>query len=408
MDCSLNTRTLADWKGCVVAEIRSIEQNVDEISDGDRRIILVGTAHVSRASADLVERIIRQYQPDTVAVELCQPRFESLKEQSRWQQTNISEVIRSGRTYVLLTQLLLMSFQKRLADQFDVTPGEEMHRAISVAEELGYELDVIDRDIKITLKRAWSSASIVSIAKLGVSLIASLFTTEEISEDVIEELKQGDALLAVMSEFGAFLPGVKSVLIDERDKYMAEKLRRGSGKTVVAIVGAGHVPGMKNQYGADIKLAELEEMPPPNPILKTIVWGVPLLALLLITYGFIGAGAETGKQMVIAWILANGALSALGAAIALAHPLTIVAAFIAAPITSLNPTIAAGWVAGLVEAILRKPRVVDLENISSDVTSLKGFWKNRVTKVLLVVAFANLGSMLGTIIGFGKMASLVP
>lgn len=390
-----------------MAEIRSIEQNVDEIIDGDRRIILVGTAHVSRASAELVEKVIREYQPDCVSIELCEPRFESLKEPSRWQQTNISEIIRSGRAYVLLTQLLLMSFQKRLADQFDVVPGEEMRRAISVADELNTRIEVIDRDIKITLKRAWSNAGMLSIMRLSLSLVASLFSTEEISEDVIEELKQGDALLAVMSEFGAFLPGVKEVLIDERDQYMAEKLRVGPGKTVVAVVGAGHVPGMKKSFGSKIDIEKLDALPPPNPILKCVVWGIPLLAITLILYGFLGAGVETGKQMVIAWILANGTLSAIGAAIALAHPLTILAAFIAAPITSLNPTIAAGWVAGLVEAILRKPRVVDLENISADVTSLKGFWQNRVTKVLLVVAFANIGSMFGTIIGFGKMAALV-
>lgn len=390
-----------------MADIRELEQNVDEIIDGEKTIFLVGTAHVSRASAELVERVIRELQPDVVCVELCEPRYSSLKDKHRWQQTNIFDVIRSGRSYVLLTQLLLMAFQKRLADQFDVTPGEEMQRAITVANETGASLSVIDRDIKTTLKRAWSKAGFWSLIKLSTSMLGSLFSKEEVSEEVIEELKQGDALFAIMSEFGQLLPGIKGVLIDERDLYMAEMLRRTAGKKIVAVVGAGHVPGMKAAYGSTIDLAALEQLPPPSLMLRLFVWALPLLVVVLTAYGFYASGSETGQQMIYTWIVATGSLSALGALLALAHPLTIISAFVAAPITTLNPALAAGWVAGLVEAMLRKPRVVDLENIGNDVTSAKGFWGNRVTKVLLVVAFCNIGAAIGTFVGLGKMAAML-
>ena len=388
-------------------QITSLSQNVDQISFPDKEVILVGTAHVSKNSAELVRDTIEEHQPDIIAIELDQGRFDSLQDPDRWKNTDIFKIIKDGKAYVLLAQLALSGFQKKVADNLGIKPGEEMHAAIEVAQNNNIKLELIDREVKTTLKRAWGSAGLWSVIKIVGSMIGSLFSKEEFSESDIEEMKNADALTAMMSEFEDVLPGVKTSLIDERDSYMCEKLARIKGKKVVAVVGAGHVPGMLKKFGTDIDVDELEQLPKGKKLTKLISWGIPILVISLLAYGFYSSGFDTGKEMVIAWVLANGGFSALGALLALAHPLTILTAFFAAPITSLNPTIAAGWVCGLVEALLRKPRVSDLETIAQDVTSLSGFWQNRVSKVLLVIAFANLGSTLGTLIGVSRIASLI-
>jgi pheromone shutdown-related protein TraB len=384
-----------------------IEPNVDLIEHEGRSFFIIGTAHVSKDSADLVERTIRDRNPDTVAVELCESRFESLSNPDRWKETDIYTVIKSGRAYVLMAQLALSTFQKRLADEFGVRPGEEMHRAIKVSEETGAELSLVDREIRTTLKRAWATAGFWTLMKVLYQTILSTFHAQDISQEDIEKMKTGDELAVVLDEFSGSLPGVKVALIDERDQYLAQKIRNAPGDTVVAVVGAAHVPGIKRAFGAAIDLDVLDELPPPKKIFRIIGWGIPLLVIGLIVAGFITSGRETTEQMVMAWVLANGICAAIGTTLALAHPLTIITAFVAAPLTSLNPTIAAGWVCGLVEAWLRKPRVKDLESIGDDLGSVRGIWKNRVMKVLLVVVLANLGSSIGTFIGVGWVAALL-
>lgn len=388
-------------------EITEVEPNVDLIETDGRAFYIVGTAHVSKSSADLVEKIIREKKPDTVCLELCDSRYETLSNPERWKQTDIYTVIKSGRAYVLMAQMALSSFQKKLAEEFGVRPGEEMHRAMEVSHDTDTDLSLVDREVRITLKRAWANAGFWSLIKIMASLLTSMFAAKEISEEDIEKLKDGDQLSMVIDEFSGVLPGVKTALIDERDQYLAAKILASPGKTLVAVVGAAHVPGIKRVFGSDVDLAALEETPPPNKIFKIIGWGIPLVILGLVVAGFITSGRETTEQMVIAWVLANGIAASIGTIIALAHPLTIVTAFIAAPITSLNPTIAAGWVCGLVEAYLRKPRVIDLEKVGEDLTSVKGVWNNRVTKILLVVILANLGSSVGTFVGAGWIISLL-
>jgi pheromone shutdown-related protein TraB len=388
-------------------EITEVEPNVDLIEADGRSFYIVGTAHVSKSSADLVEKTIREIKPDTVCLELCDSRYETLSNPERWKQTDIYSVIKSGRAYVLMAQMALSSFQKKLAEEFGVRPGEEMHRAMQVSHETETDLSLVDREVRITLKRAWANAGFWSLIKIMVSLVTSTVAAKEISEEDIEKLKDSDQLSMVIDEFSGSLPGVKTALIDERDQYLAAKILASPGKTLVAVVGAAHVPGIKRVFGSDIDLAALDEIPPPNKVFKMIGWGIPLVILALIVIGFITSGRETTEQMVIAWVLANGVAASIGTMFALAHPLTIVTAFIAAPITSLNPTIAAGWVCGLVEAYLRKPRVMDLENVGDDLTSVKGVWNNRVTKILLVVVLANLGSSIGTFVGAGWIVSLL-
>lgn len=388
-------------------QLTAIEPNVDLVEIGGKKIYLVGTAHVSKASADLVESVIRRYHPTTVCIELCESRFKTIKNPEIWKNTDLFEVIKSGKAYVLMAQLALASFQKRLAKEFGVKPGEEMHRAISLAEEIGAEIYLVDRDVKTTLKRAWSKASFWSLWGIIISLVASAFSKNDITEDEIEKLKNTDALTAMMGEFSDRLPGVKTALIDERDNYMASKIAEAPGETIVAVLGAGHIPGMSKVFGDKIDRQALEVIPPPSLGIKIVSWGIPALILLIFALGVIYSDTATGIEMLKIWVVVNGSLSALGALIALAHPLTVLTAFVAAPITSLNPTIAAGWFAGLSEALLRKPRVKDLETVADDISSVRGLWRNRVTKILLVMVFANLGSMAGTFIAAKLMTDLL-
>jgi pheromone shutdown-related protein TraB len=387
--------------------ITEIEPNVDLLEHDGRQFYLVGTAHVSKDSADLVEKTIRERTPDTVALELCDSRYETLSNPERWKETDIYTVIKSGRAYVLMAQFMLATFQKKIADEFGIRPGEEMHRAMQVSHETDTNISLVDREVRTTLKRAWAGAGFWTLIKVMFSMLGSMFEKQEITQEEIEKLKTGGELAAAIDEFSGSLPGVKTALIDERDLYLAAKIYASPGDTVVAVVGAAHVPGIKKVFGTDIDTGKLDEIPPPRKIFKIIGWGVPLLILALIVTGFIVSGQETSEQMILAWVLANGIAAALGTLIALAHPLTILTAFIAAPITSLNPTIAAGWVCGLTEAYLRKPRVKDLERVAEDLTTVRGIWSNRFIKVLLVIVLANLGSSIGTFIGVGWIVSLL-
>ena len=386
--------------------VTPIEENVDRLDVDGRSVYLVGTAHVSPASAALVDRVIREQRPDTVCIELCNSRYETLTNPERWKETDLYSVIRDGRAYVLMAQLALSAFQRKLAREFKIRPGEEMHRAMKAAAATGAEVVLADREIRTTLKRAWAGAGFGAMVRMVWSLVVSLFDRQTVTAEEVEKLKGNDELAVMLEEFSGALPGVKTALIDERDQYLAAKIREAPGERVVAVVGAGHVPGIKRMYSDEIDLETLETLPPPKRIFRYIGWGVPVLLFALVAAGFAFSGRETGEQMIMAWILANGIAAAAGTVLALAHPLTILTAFLAAPLTSLNPTIAAGWVCGLVEAWLRKPRVMDLERVGDDVSTVPGIWRNRVTRVLLVVILANLGSSLGTFVGVGWILSL--
>ena len=379
--------------------IEQPEQNVHLIEIDGKIIYIVGTAHISSKSAELVTRIIHLVRPNTVCIELCESRLSSLLNPNKWRETDLFEIIKSGRSYVLMAQLVLASYQKRLADKFKVRPGEEMHAAIQAAHEVQANLIPIDRDIRITLKRAWGASSLWSITKIFTALCSSIFSSEELSDEDIERLKQEDALTVVMSQLAEYLPDAKKALIDERDLYLAYKAFNASGERIVAVVGAGHVPGVLNKIGTYIDIAELETIPKTRKILSILGWSIPVLICAIIAYGFYSSGWDTFKNMALTWGITNGAFAALGTALTLAHPLTIITAFFTAPFMAMHPMFAVGWLCGLLEAILRKPLVSDFENIGEQLTSLKGIWKNRITHVLLVVAFANLGSVVGSILG---------
>ena len=381
--------------------------NVHEIILDGKKILLIGTAHISQSSVDEVNTVINQVKPDTVCIELCSSRYQAMLAKDQWKNMDIFKVIREGKSFLLFANLIMTAFQKRLGSKLGVKPGSEMFEAANVAEKLNSELVLADRDVKITLQRTWRGMRFWGKIKILGQLLASLFIREEISKEEIEKLKESDALSEAMKMLAEQSPEMKRILIDERDQYMAEKIRQSMGKLIVAVVGAGHVKGLTAELDNKHNLADLESVPPTGKAVAWLKWGIPALIIALIVYGFFTVDTDVSIEMIQRWVLINGTLSALGTAAAFGHPLTIAVAFIAAPFTSLNPTIAAGWVAGLVEALLRKPQVRDFENLTDDITHLKGFWKNNITRILLVVIFANLGSAIGTFAGGFAIATLL-
>jgi len=370
----------------------------------DREITLLGTAHVSRESADLVAAVIQEEQPDTVCVELCESRYQAMTQENRWKDTDLMKVIREKKAFLLLSNLMLASFQKKIGKKLGIKPGEEMLRAIKAAESAGAQIHLADRDIRTTLSRAWRLMGLWTKIKLLVQLITSFGEVESIEKEDIEKMKEKDVLEALLAELGDLLPELRRVLIDERDQYLAAKIRTAPGKRIVAVVGAGHVPGIQKHWTEPIDIAALEVLPPRGKLVGFLKWGIPTFVIGLIIAGFFMAGADAGSHMIKWWVLANGVFAGIGAAVALAHPLTVLTAIVASPITSLNPMIAAGWVAGLVEIFLRKPKVKDFERLPEDIGSVRGFWKNKITRILLIVVLTNMGSSLGAFVALPLMA----
>ncbi len=383
-----------------------IKDNVTLLESDNKKIYLVGTAHISQVSADLAEEIIREYKPNSVAVELCDSRYQSLKDPERWKNTDIISVIKAGKIYVLLAQLILASFQKKMGKQLNIQPGAEMLRAIKIAEELNINIVMADREVKLTLKRVWASVGFWGGVKILLALVMAVFSKETISTEDIEKLKTEDALDAALNEFTEKLPKVRKPLIDERDQYLAAKIAASPGNIIVAIIGAGHIPGIKSNINNDINLSELEIIPEKGLVTKLIGWSIPALVIGLLVYGFIAVGAQASMQMLETWFWITGFAGALGASLAISHPLTILTAFFATPLATLHPLIAAGWVAGLVEAYLRKPRVADFETITEDISTMRGLWTNRVSRIILVIGFTNIFATIGMIWGAKVLTGL--
>ncbi|MFQ5716157.1 MAG: TraB/GumN family protein [Nitrospinales bacterium] len=391
-------------------DINSKEHVVKTVQCNNTTVTLVGTAHVSKKSVELVEEMIRSGQYDCIAIELCKPRYENMVNQAGWRNLDIYRVFREKKAALLLVNLALSAYQKRLAEKIGAEAGREMQRAMELAAEYNIRLEVIDRNITTTLHRLVQKVSLWQKLKLFGGLMASIFVGEEITEQQIEDLKRGDVIHSVVEEFGEKLPAVKEVLIDERNRYMTGKLAELSAspdapKNIIAMVGAGHLPGMVADFATPPnkeQLRSLDQKPPASRVGYYFGWGLGIFILSMFYVGY-QQSPEIGWQLAVTWLVVNGSLSALGAALALAHPLSIVTAFLAAPITSLNPTIGAGMVVGIVESYLRKPKVLDFESLRDDISSWKMWWKNRVVRVFLVFFFANIGSVFGTYIAGAAM-----
>ncbi len=383
--------------------------NIDKISDtrtrvtlDSREIILLGTAHVSAESLEEVKESIISESPDHVCVEMDEGRLKNLEEGKRWAATDLKNVLKKGQGFMMMANLALASFQRRMGVDTGVQPGAEMKAAVDAAREGHIPFSCSDRSIQVTLNRAWRLSGLWSKLKLISSLIASVVSNESASPEEIEALKKSDAMQGMMNELAEYLPAVKTVLIDERDHFLASKIFTAPGNKILAVVGAAHVPGilkMMEELEAGTRsstTADIESVPPGKWYGKVLPWIIPVLILGLFGFGIYRSGISTMLEMGKIWILANGVLAALGALAALAHPLTILISFIGAPITSLNPTIGVGMVAGLLEYLFRTPRVMDMENINTDMLSIRGWYRNRVTRILLVFFLSSVGSSVGT------------
>ena len=368
---------------------------------GEREIILIGTAHVSQESCDEVKKAVEEKLPDCVAIELDEGRYKSLNDTESWRNLDIVKVLKNKQGFLLLANLVLSGFQKRMGNNVGVKPGDEMRAADAAAREKGINVAMVDRSIQTTLRRAWAVNSLWGKCKLISALIASAFDKEEISGEQIENLKNRSEMDSMMKELADYMPIVKQVLIDERDRYLASKIWECKGNKTLAVLGAGHLPGVEaylNELAAGTKTSDtkdIENVPEKTISSKIAGWIIPVLIVALIAAGFVYGGMTKGTQLLGAWVIWNSVLAGIGAILALAHPLTVLVAAVGAPFTSLCPLVGVGLFAGLTQAFVKKPKVSDMENLQNDI-SVKGFYRNRLLKVLLVFLFSSLGSSIGT------------
>jgi len=379
-------------------------QPTREITRDGVHYVLLGTAHVSRTSVEAVTSIASEGKFDAIAVELCPARHQALTKQQQWKDMDLYRIIRERKAGLVMANLALGAYQRRIAEQFGIEPGAELKAAADAASEQGLPLQLIDRDLATTLKRSYRAVPWYKRMMLTTGLVMSSVSSDEIDEEQIERLKEGDILESTFTEFAAQSPELYEALIAERDRFMAARLRQENadnvGKRILVVIGAGHLEGLAKHLANDqnepaTEVEELAALPAPKRWPKFIPWIIAALVITGFTIGF-SRSPELGWRLVTIWVVVNGGLSALGALIARGHPLTIVSAMIAAPLTSLNPAIAAGMVTGVIESWLRKPKISDLERLRDDATTLKGWFKNPATRILLVFFFSNVGSAIGT------------
>jgi pheromone shutdown-related protein TraB len=389
---------------------RDYPEDVKILQLDGREFIIVGTAHISQQSADLVRQVISQEQPDIVCVELDEARYKTLVERSKWEALNLREVIRQKQLTTLMVNLILAAYQKRLGAKLGILPGAELLEATKVAKELNIPIALCDRDVRITLRRAWYSMSLWERAKLMSVGLASVFESPEISEEMLTEIREKDVLSELMRELGNFMPVLKTVLLDERDTYISQKMRQAQGQKIVSVVGAGHVEGITQALTANQQrnLAEIEQVPPMSPWVNIFGWGISLLVLVAISYIGWEKGLTAMGENIQLWVLVHSIPSALGALIAFGHPLTILTAFLVSPITALIPVIGVGHVAAFVQVYFQPPVVRELHDVTDEVMQWRKWWQNKVLRIFLVFLLTTVGGSLGTYVGiYGIFSNLV-
>jgi pheromone shutdown-related protein TraB len=351
--------------------------------------------------------VIERERPDCVCVELDAQRHAALSHRSRFGSLDLRQVIRNRQLAALFANLLLASYQKRLGGMLGVVPGTELLEATRVAEELGIPVRLCDRDVRITLRRAWASMSAWKKVRLLSEILASAFERPQLDEEELRRLRDQDVLSELMAELGEALPELKRVLIDERDAYLAQRIAEAPGRRVVAVVGAGHVAGMREALARarPLPLAELESVPPVSAAWRWVGWGIPALILASLAWIGFAKGAAVAGESLLFWVVATGVPCTIGAALALAHPITVAAAFFVAPITTLSPVIGAGHVLAFLQAYVRPPLVSEFESVSEDVVSARGWWRSRLLRILMVFVLTTLGSLVGAWVGGAEIIS---
>ncbi|NLF45890.1 MAG: TraB/GumN family protein [Syntrophomonadaceae bacterium] len=373
------------------------QQNVTRLEYEGKEIILIATAHVSKESVELVKEVISTERPDSVCIELDQERFDNMQDPEAWQKTDLVKVIKAKKVGFMIANLFLGSYQKKIARQLGVAVGGEMKQGIESAQEIGAQLVLADRSIQTTFLRIWRKLGFGEKVKLLFSLIWSIDEEVDITEDDLQEMLQQDMLESVIADVRKQFPQIGEVLIGERDQYLANRIKNAPGPKIAAVLGGAHVPGVKEEIFKTQNIEEISSVPPAGPWAKVAGWFIPAAILLLIGYAFL-VDVQTGWQQLSTWVLWTGSLAALFTALSFGHPLSILTSFVAAPFTTLNPVLACGWISGLVEAAIRKPAVEDLQNVGEDILSIKGFYRNRLLRTLLVIVMTNLGASIGTFV----------
>ncbi|MFA7642407.1 MAG: TraB/GumN family protein [Sphaerochaetaceae bacterium] len=392
---------------------------VERISDTMQRLIcadgkeitLIGTAHVSQDSVDEVARAIDEIGPDRICVELDEGRYRSRTEKQNWENLNIKTILKENKGFLMLANMALSSYQKKLGEQMGVSPGDEIMRAATLATERNIPLSLCDREIQVTFKRAWRLSNGWNKIKLISSLLSAVFSDEKISNEELEKLKETNVLQSMLDEMAKELPTIKRVLIDERDQYLASKIYAAQGERIVAVVGAGHAPGLvahmqrldRQEVSTDTE--KITAVPPPSQVGKILSWAVVIAIIGIIAAGFIRSGWNQGLEMFLYWFLLNSSLTGLAAILSLAHPVTIILSMLAAPVTALSPTLGVGMVAGMLEASMRKPRVKDFEQVSEDISRFKGWFSNRIIHALMIFMTTSIFASIGTFIAFPLLIS---
>ena len=383
------------------------DQPIERVVRDGVEYTLLGTAHVSRASVAAVRELIENEEFDAIAVELCDTRYRALRDRESWRNLDLLQIIRQGKAGMVAANLALSAYQRRLAEQFGIEPGAEMKVAAELADERRKPIWLIDREVSITLKRTYRSVGFLQRFGILSGLIASLFERGEVAEADIEKLKQGDILQGAFNEFAEQSEPLFRSLIGERDSYMVARLRQESAdatdaasvRRVLAVIGAGHLAGMSRELTAqhdDPKtlIDTLKTTPPPARWPKWLGLGVLAFIIAAIAYTFT-RGANLGVDALRDWVLFTGGFAALGALLGGGHPLSILTAFVVGPLKPFRPFVPVGAVAAAVEMALRRPRVADFEALRDDVLEWRGWWKNRVSRTLLVFQLCNFGMMAG-------------
>lgn len=382
------------------------KSDIYRIKKDDREFVLIGTAHISQVSRDLVRATIEAEAPDTVCVELDEGRLKAIKEPDLWKKTDLKQVIKNKQLGTLIANLVLGSYQKRMGAQTGVKPGSELKEAVDCAEGRGTELVLADRDIKITLRRTWACTPWYRKLSLLGGLFASIFDKTEVSEEDLAKIKEQDALSAMMQDFGKSFPEVKQVLIDERDQFLASKIKNAPGKKIVAVVGAGHMNGIAKIIEEDRELPSEESIsviPKSAPIWKIIGWAIPVAIIASIIAVGVHAGFEKAGELSLQWAMLTGGGAMLGTVIAGGHPVTILVALVAAPFTGLTPLIGVGFFTALTQVYMRPPRVSEMETLADDIWQVRRWWKNRVTRVILCFLCPGIPAIIGKILAIFKI-----
>jgi pheromone shutdown-related protein TraB len=376
-----------------------------------REIILLGTAHISKESVNLVRSTIATEKPDSVCVELDEKRLKTLEDGERWKDLDLKDVLKKKQMSSLIVNLVLASYQKRMGESTGVEPGTELKATVEEARICNANLILADRDVKITLRRSWASTPFFRKFKLFLALIGSIFETEEKpSEEELSEMRDQDSLSIMMEDFGKVFPEIKRILISERDQFLAGRILKAEGKKVLAVVGAGHLQGIKSivENGQEIPSEEdLCKIPPPSKLGVVIGWGIPAIIILSLIYIGVERGADKVADSIYLWILCTGVFAAAGAACALAHPFAIAAALFLAPLTGLTPLIGVGMFTAFIQAYFCPPRVSEMETAAEDIWKLSRWWKNRFTRVILAFIMPGLFAAPGKFIFFAKIGKTI-